>query len=212
MPSVSRRTVLGSSFSGLAAALSFGSSLSADDLSRLRWPADAAGEDFAPATLFLTWQRDPTTTMTIQWVGRETPFDTSIDYATLDCEIWLTAKTVTRPFPNTDMKVHRCELTGLKGGVEYRFQIGASPREYRFRTMPAQATNTIQFVSGGDCGTGPHAVGTNILAARQEPYFALIGGDLAYDNGRSPETFLAFLKNYSRHMVDPQGRMIPMLS
>jgi hypothetical protein len=78
--------------------------------------------------------------------------------------------------------------------------------------MPARATNTIQFVSGGDCGTGPHAIGTNILAARQEPYFALIGGDLAYDNGRSPQTFLSFLKNYSRHMVDPRGRLIPMLS
>ncbi len=212
MPSVSRRTFLGSSLSGFAAALSFGTPLSADDLSRLRWPQDASGENFAPASLFLTWQRDPTTTMTIQWVGRETAFETSVDYAPLDFEIWLTAKTVTRPFPNTDMKVHRCELTGLTPGTEYRFQIGASPREYRFRTMPATATNTIQFVSGGDSGTGPHAIGTNILAARQEPYFALIGGDLAYDNGRSPETFLTFLKNYSRYMVDPRGRMIPMLA
>jgi hypothetical protein len=78
--------------------------------------------------------------------------------------------------------------------------------------MPAKATNTIQFVSGGDSGTGSHAIGTNKLAARQEPYFALLGGDLAYDNGRSPKTFLTFLENYRRHMVDPKGRLIPMLS
>jgi hypothetical protein len=78
--------------------------------------------------------------------------------------------------------------------------------------MPAKATDTIQFVSGGDCGTDRHAIGTNKMAARQEPYFALLGGDLAYDNGRSPETFLRFLRNYSRHMVDPKGRLIPMLS
>jgi hypothetical protein len=78
--------------------------------------------------------------------------------------------------------------------------------------MPAKATNTIQFVSGGDCGTDRHAVGTNIVAAKQEPYFALIGGDLAYDNGRSPKTFLRFLENYNRHMVDPKGRLIPMIT
>ena len=55
--------------------------------------------------------------------------------------------------------------------------------------MPAKATNTIQFVSGGDCGIDEHAIATNIIAAKQEPHFALIGGDLAYDNGKSPPTF-----------------------
>ena len=34
-------------------------------------PAVAPGDasPFQPSTLFLTWQRDPTTTMTVQWVG-----------------------------------------------------------------------------------------------------------------------------------------------
>jgi hypothetical protein len=77
--------------------------------------------------------------------------------------------------------------------------------------MPAKATNTIQFVTGGDCGTGKHAVLSNILAAKQEPYFTFIGGDLAYDNGRSAETFLKFVHNYAQHMIDPLGRLIPLL-
>jgi hypothetical protein len=51
-----------------------------------------------------------------------------------------------------------------------------------------------------------------MLAAKQEPYFALIAGDLAYDNGKSPATFTQFLRNYHEHMVDPEGRLIPMLS
>ena len=50
------------------------------------------------------------------------------------------------------------------------------------------------------------------MAARQDPYFALIGGDLAYDNGRSPETFLKFIQNYSQQVVDPQGRLIPLIT
>jgi 3',5'-cyclic AMP phosphodiesterase CpdA len=70
----------------------------------------------------------------------------------------------------------------------------------------------MQFVSGGDAGTGSHAIATNILAARQEPYFALLGGDLAYDNGTSPRTFLRFLRNYSQHMIDPKGRRVPMIA
>ena len=78
--------------------------------------------------------------------------------------------------------------------------------------MPAKATDTIQFVSGGDCGVNAHAVANNIQAARQDPMFAVIGGDLAYDNGTSVETFLAFLRNYSKHMIGRDGRLIPMVA
>jgi hypothetical protein len=211
MSSIPRRHFLGSSLGSVAAALSFGPSLfGADPAAPASPPAGAAG--FAPDSLFLTWQKDPTTTMTIQWVGSGTNSDLSIRYAPLATETWQVGKPFTKPFPDTDLKVHRCELTGLTPGTEYRFLIGNDPPVYRFRTMPAKATNTIQFVSGGDSGTGEHAIGTNILAAKQEPYFALIGGDLAYDNGRSPDTFLKFLQNYHQHMVDPKGRLIPMLS
>ena len=205
MHSMHRRQFLDSSLSGLAA-LSIGSTLFAQ--------AARDSRTFHPDSLFLTWQRDPTSTMTIQWVSADTIADTSIRYVPRTGEFWLvkTAKTTTRPFPGTDLKVHRCELTGLVPGTDYNFQIGDISPVYRFRTMPAKATDTIQFVSGGDCGTDRHAVRTNMLAARQEPYFAFLGGDLAYDNGRSPETFLRFLRNYSRHMVDPHGRLIPLIA
>ncbi len=175
-------------------------------------PANVRRPIPGPDTLILTWQQDPTTTMTIQWIGPEVTEPENIWYATLDAPIWQIEKAITKPYPNTDLKVYRCELTGLKPGTEYQFHLGRPDQETRFRTMPAKATNTIQFVSGGDCGVNLHAIGTNMLAARQEPYFALIAGDLAYDNGRSPEVFTQFLRNYHEHMVDPQGRMIPMLS
>jgi hypothetical protein len=42
--------------------------------------------------------------------------------------------------------------------------------------------------------------------------FAVVGGDLGYDNGRSVETSLAFVRNYSRHMVGRDGRLIPMVT
>src|SRR6516165_4855103 len=64
MFTASRRLFLGSSLAGLASGR-----LIADDVPAQ--PAPAAPDDpaFQPRTLFLTWQRDPTTTMTVQWVG-----------------------------------------------------------------------------------------------------------------------------------------------
>jgi hypothetical protein len=78
--------------------------------------------------------------------------------------------------------------------------------------MPAKATDTFTFVSGGDCGVNAHAVANNVQAARQDPAFAVVGGDLGYDNGRSVATSLAFLRNYSAHMVGRGGRLIPLVA
>ncbi len=172
----------------------------------------ADGTAFSPDSLFLTWQRDPTTTMTIQWIGPSAPAGSEIQYAKVSDTVWQAGKTILKPYPDTDLKVHRCELTDLTPGTEYKFQFGTLSPVYRFRTMPSKATNTIQFVSGGDAGIDEHSLKTNMLAAKQDPYFALIGGDLAYDNGKSPDTFLTFIKNYSRTLIDGQGRLIPMLS
>jgi hypothetical protein len=211
MPSLNRRGFLGTSLGSLAAAWSVGSDW-LNPHAALADPAPTAVQEFSPNTLFLTWQRDPTTTMTIQWVAAETAADKSIHYSRLDGTVAQVAKTVTKPYPNTELKVHRCELLGLTPGTEYTFQIGRGSTAYRFRTMPAKATDTFQWVSGGDSGIGAHAIGTNILAASQEPQFALIAGDLAYDNGKSPATFLEFLQNYNHDMVDPQRRLIPLVS
>ena len=77
MLSPSRRAFLGASVAGLAG----GRLLAADPPLELNRPVpdDAA---FQPSTLFLTWQRDPTTTMTVQWVGTagETA-DTTVYYS-----------------------------------------------------------------------------------------------------------------------------------
>jgi len=186
---------------------------------------------FQPATLFLTWHRDPTTTMTVQWVGTagETA-DTKVYYRPVVSAVspplasvagvplaagggaWAAKPTTIRPYPMSDFKLYRAELAGLTPGTDYAFKIGKESPTYRFRTMPARATDTIHFVSGGDVGVNPHAVANNVQAARQDPMFAVVGGDLGYDNGKSVATSLAFLRNYSRHMVGRDGRLIPMVA
>jgi hypothetical protein len=163
-------------------------------------------------SLFLTWQKDPTTTVTIQWVGPEAGAEVPIRFVPFGGDGWEPAQATALPYQNTDLKVYRCELTGLSPGTEYKFQIDEQIVEHRFRTMPAKLTDEFSFVSGGDAGIGQEAVSSNIIAAKQDPYFVLMGGDLAYDNGRSPATFLKFLQNYSRTMLDSKGRLIPMVA
>ena len=112
----SRRSFLGASIAGLASTSVFG----ADSVSTLF--DDAA---FQPSTLFLTWQRDPTTTMTVQWVGTvgETS-DTTVRYWPDKSFTWLepskSEKPKIKPYPLTDFKVFRAELTGLKPGTDSR--------------------------------------------------------------------------------------------
>jgi acid phosphatase type 7 len=168
---------------------------------------------FKPRALFLTWQRDPTTTMTVQWIGSEAEAaQRPVWYAKKGSQQWRSQGYSVRPFPLTDQLVHRAELTSLKPGTDYIFHVGADSAEQCFRTAPAKDTNTIQFVSGGDCGVGPHPRHTNKLAAAQSPLFALLGGDLAYENGKDPDRFLEFLENYSSDLRDDEQRLIPMIA
>jgi hypothetical protein len=208
MFSASRRAFLGASLAELIASPVLGSGPKAK-------PARKSRDDapFRPSTLFLTWQRDPTTTITVQWVAAtgETE-DTKVSYAPLGADCWQAQTPSFKPYPRTDLKVFRTELTGLCPGTDYQFRIGKRSPAYRFRTMPAKATNTIHFVSGGDAGVNVHAAANNVQAARQDPMFAVLGGDLGYDNGRSVEVSLSFLRNYSKHMIGRDGRLIPLLA
>lgn len=175
-------------------------------------PKFAAAPTFEPTAVFLTWHRDPTTTMVIQWVGSQNDGEhRPILYSKDGVELWQSAACIPHRFPMTDLWIFRTELTGLQPGTDYRFHVGTDSSEHRFRTMPAKATNPIQFVSGGDSGIGPHPEHTNRIAAAQSPQFVVLGGDLAYENAKKPDIFLRFLKNYSRDLRDDKKRLIPLL-
>jgi len=212
MNPLNRRTFLGSSLAGLTA-VAAGHSNADYELAPPPRKLDDLPTNVGPQdTLFLTWSGDPTTTMTVQWVGPALAAPTSVRYVTRTGTDWKAEPTTTQPFPKTNLKVHRAQITGLTPGTEYLLQVGTTSQVYRFRTMPAKATDTFTFVSGGDCGVNAHAVANNILAAKQEPYFTFIGGDLGYDNGTSATSALGFLRNYAKHMIDPKGRLIPLIT
>src|SRR5437764_155686 len=92
MPSFSRRAFLGSAVAGLAGARLLGANKPADSVqAQLDELARKLTDDpaFQPSTLFLTWQRDPTTTMTVQWVGaRGETSDTNVYYTAEQIGPW----------------------------------------------------------------------------------------------------------------------------
>ncbi len=151
--------------------------------------------------------------MTVQWIGNESDAENRpLWYAKKDSNEWHQQEHSKHRFPKSDRWIFRSELTGLEPGADYVFRVGADSAEQRFRTMPAKDTNTIHFVSGGDCGLGSHPRATNQLAAAQSPQFVVLGGDLAYENGKDPDAFYQFLQNYSRDLRDDGERLIPMLA
>ncbi len=175
-------------------------------------PTFAQRPTFKPTALFLTWQRDPTTTMTIQWIGSETDAaQRPVWYAKKGSQHWRKQGYSPRRYPMSDHWIFRAELTGLEPGEVYVFRIGADSSEQLFRTMPAKDTNPIQFVSGGDSGVGGAARHSNRLAGAQSPGFVILGGDLAYEDGENPNRFLEFLDNYSNDCRDGQ-RLVPMVA
>ena len=167
--------------------------------------------NFDPDTLFLTYAGDPTTSVRVQWLGRHGD-NASVHLAELDGVDWTPVRSTSKPFPTTDLQVFRADLTGLKPGTEYQFRLADAEVPHRFRTCPAKATDAFSFVSGGDCGTNPHALASNRIAAAQDPYFALVAGDLGYDNGRLANVAVQFVRNWSATMTDSQGRLVPLVA
>ncbi len=167
--------------------------------------------NFAPDTLFLTYAGDPTTSVRVQWLGQPGDGET-VHVTELDGIDWTPVRPTSKPFPLTDLRVFRADLTGLRPGTEYQFRLGDAEVPHRFHTCPATATDAFSFVSGGDCGTNSHTLASNRIAARQDPYFAVVAGDLGYDNGLLAPVAVQFVRNWSATMIDTQGRLVPLVA
>jgi acid phosphatase type 7 len=168
--------------------------------------------------LLLTWQRDPTTTMTIDWhtVGEASePLFFRARGGASASGGWTAAPSIRRPFPFTDRTVHRAELAGLAPGGAYEFRIGESGPVRWFRTMPADASAPVRFVTGGDLRHRREwMVNTARQAMRYDPEFVLIGGDLAYADGREDRAYrwIEFFEVMMEDFVTDEGRVVPMIA
>ncbi len=168
---------------------------------------------FDPAALFLTWQSDPTTTMTIDWhtLPEDNDRPPVLHYKPEGDEEWMKTMGSWRSFPHSDRIINRVELRRLEPGTNYRFRFGEDSKEYYFRTMPSDLTEPVRFVAGGDSHRTRHDMSS--VAMTYDPDFIVLGGDLAYANG-SPDRiqwWYDWFDGYKDNLISEEGRVVPML-
>jgi len=173
--------------------------------------------------VYLTWSdEDTSTTMTVNYHTRGSFAGTHVYYDTRPRNGELAryashARGFERRIAGVDRTVHVVPLTRLLPGATYWFIAGdptsGFSHERSFRTLPDDGS-PVRFVAGGDMSTGWFPRLTSWQAARTDPSFALLGGDLAYCRG-GPEGYARWQKwfaDWEWSMRAPDGRLIPLVA
>jgi acid phosphatase type 7 len=179
---------------------------------------------YDPIALYLTWQQDPTTTMTVDWHDTLHTRNQILQYRELDAANteWSEVTPSEIPFPFSRRTIYRAEVTGLQPATEYEFRFGGDSRSYRFRTMPTHLQEPLRIAIGGD---SMHRKDWMEQVARESMRFdldfAIIGGDMAYEDGLPPDRqprnsplgnlMYDWFDAYKNTFVTETGRVIPML-
>ena len=176
-----------------------------------------------PATLILTWEKDPCRSMTALWLRGpglgETPskdLPEIIRWKKTGEGRWQSLTTESFPFPDPEKlgrprwTLVRARWDRLEPGGEYLFQLGNSP-EAKFRTAPEEIGRGVTFVEGGDVDIADPSGRMMALGARQDPLFMSVGGDLAYGDGHDIKREIAFWKQWRQAACAPDGRLIPFV-
>jgi hypothetical protein len=169
----------------------------------------------APPAVYLTWQRDPTTTMTVHWYGLDGEEPSRVAYQAEGEAEWQYAEGTRGAFPFTPLYIHTVEITGLVPGSRYRFRRAGQETTYLFATLPSTLDRPLRFIEGGDVFHKPGPMDRmNEEVGRRDPAFVVIGGDFAYADGK-PENawrWLRMLSSFYHYFRGPDGRMIPIVA
>jgi len=179
----------------------------------------------APNHIYLTYSDAPESTIDINIIVPRQVDDVFVYY---DTEAHgeekgkythlVKARYVNTPMELADRRaLYVATLTGLKAGTAYNFLVDekkygpSKPRS--FKTLPG-GTQPFRFVNGGDMGVDDFVVPLLTFAAKTNPDFAIIGGDIAYVNGLlgGYNQWDQWLDNWDNHMVTPDGHMIPIVT
>ncbi len=170
-----------------------------------------------PPGLILTWQEDPTTSITIDW--HRLPEQTEATEPVIQARPrgtadWHDFPAERFPFPHSDRMIDRVEIKGLQPNTEYEFRGDPESRTYWFRTMPAKLERPVTFAAGGDVRHRRSWMEqTNRMAMLHDPDFIVWGGDLAYADGRPDRVNLwyEYLEVMVQTLVTDDGRVPPVV-
>ncbi len=182
--------------------------------------SDIENQFTEPTALFLTWQYDPTTSMTIDWHTK--PGDQGLrelHFKVSGGDQWDKMESFQHFFPYSKRIIHRVHLTGLEPDTKYRFRTGEFERIYSFRTMPAELHRPVRFATGGDIngesGNSPGGATyeLNKVVMQYEPDFIVWGGDLAIADGQ-PDLIHRWYNLFDvikETLITDEGHVIPII-
>ncbi|MDX9882670.1 MAG: fibronectin type III domain-containing protein [Prolixibacteraceae bacterium] len=167
-----------------------------------------------PLAILLTWTNDPSTTVCVDWHTLEKQ-PQSLFYREKGTSEWQNIKSKTYPFPFSDRIIHRVGLEKLKPGTSYQLKFGTDETVYFFNTMPLNTVNApIRIAIGGDTMHEKEMLErTNKQVARFDPHFVVMGGDLAYENGKAEGVGKVYdwLDICKKTLITGENRIIPIV-
>lgn len=183
----------------------------------------AAAAGFSPQHVVFTWRGDTGTTLTVTYqtlgdrrVASQVFYDTVSHSGQVEAYRYRAEGTATKIPGIDDRFVHRVQLTGLVPGETIWLMAGdpelGTSREFKVRTI-AHDDRPLRFIAGGDMDA-KHVTREFLReAAKFAPDFVLIGGDVAYDDGRLSNLGLwdSWFSYWTDEMVTPDGFSIPMV-
>lgn len=195
--------------------------------STLAVPADDVRMLDVPFHCYLTWQRDPATTLTVNFhtmnphTAPDVWFDTVSRGGSPSMYRYRTSASTheipgLNDLPGAQRYIHVAEMTGLDPGAIVYFVAGSPDGGYteqRSARLPGRTVDDLRFVVGGDMSTNSSVPGLLTAAAAESPQFGLIGGDIAYADGLLANWSLwdRWLQNWETYMVTPEGHDVPII-
>ena len=180
-------------------------------------------EGAAPRHVYLTWQKEPSTTMTVNFqivgeaVGAEVRYDTVSRGGKRSAYRYSSSASVSSiEGLSPERSIYWANLEGLSANMSYYFVTGSEEggfgQEFKFRTIPSD-DREIRFVVGGDMGVSDETARMLRIAGEMDPLFVIVGGDIAYANGslRHYSRWDRWLDNWRLNCVTPEGYMVPMV-
>ena len=166
---------------------------------------------------YLLLQGEATTSIIINWVTLpNNAFH--MEYRQKNKHDWQHVSPSIGLLGSTENLIHRALINNLKPSLIYEFRIVNLKLEqsggvkYLFQTPPENPTESMTFVAGGDMMERRDLMAaTTDLIALTSPAFALLGGDIAYDNGKFVNCWFDWLDIWTSKAITPQGLSIPIV-
>lgn len=172
-------------------------------------------------TVYLTWQQEDTSRFVT--VNALVPVETDGVYVYYDTKAHqdLASYSFKEEMRAYDMPGNKnvrmsAQLKNLVPGQTYHFRFSFRDNmlegEYKFRSLPLN-TEEIRLVQGGDMGVSLNIPDISKTAMTREPHAILIGGDIAYADGKieKSKNWEEWLKLMEEVMTTPEGFLVPMI-